>query len=73
MGEQTNDDVDPIFGTPWVEVPADHPLIEAMLAIWHVGDDGQSMYADDPMQDAAVAEFVHRLEALLAQSFKTSS
>ena len=71
VAEYTNEDTEPITGTAWVTVPADHPLITGCLNIWHA-EDGV-MWHDDPMDNPVVASFVDQLQEVLAATFGATS
>jgi hypothetical protein len=64
--EYTNEETEPILSTEPVRVPRDHPLVRALVDIWHLNDQGDGMWAEDPRDDPQVRALVDRLAETLA-------
>jgi hypothetical protein len=65
--EYTNDETEELLSTRTVRVLRDHPLISALVDIWH--GDGDRRWADNPAENPEVRMFLNWMRAVLDSFF----
>ena len=65
--EYTNEETEWLLETERVRVPRDHPLVRALVDIWHRDEQTGKLRASNPMNFAPVHDLEGRLAALLAE------
>jgi hypothetical protein len=69
--DYTNEDHEPVLETKALRVPRDHPLVEALVDVWHLGEESGEIkiWVERPHNDANVRTFLTVLEDVLTSFF----
>jgi hypothetical protein len=65
----SNETTEPLLETKTVQVPRDHAIVSGALDIWHLTEDKQAMWHEDPMDNVNVEMFMARLYDVIAEFF----